>query len=156
MFYRSAQSFRGSDNRQTSAALLAAVVFSGIFLPGCGSENENKAQREAGLEAPKKSGEVVSGAGVGVGSAGGVTEAQLAAITNQLAVSEQSQKELIQSLLSRIEQLEKKEAQQAGAAAQSEKSLQDEIKTRDERGPRDWCARSPSWRERSALFNPDG
>lgn len=109
-----------------------ALVVALMITAGCSKESPAPA---GGAQAGGEAG------GPGTGSTTNrskvVDEAQLAAITNQLAAAHQAQAEATRKLLERLEQLEKKEADQAAAAEAEKLALQKahaaELKAHEER-----------------------
>lgn len=112
-------------------ALPLALAFS--LLPGCGDAPDQKA---ADASTPGAAGANNAGSGAATtNQIKVVEEAQLAAITNQLAITQQAQAELINKLLTRIDELEKKDtaqvaAVQAAQAAQTAQAAQ--VKSQEE------------------------
>lgn len=101
------------------AAILVTLL---AFLPGCG-------------RSPEPTGAAAPAAGTNASKAD--QDAQLAAITNQLAAAQQAQTETTGRLLERLEQLEKKAADQAAASEAGKLALQqahaDELRRQEER-----------------------
>lgn len=95
---------------RTTLTLVAGL----LLLSGC-----NK-----GPDATADGAQAAAGAGSATNQIKVVEEAQLAAITNQLAIAQQAQAELTRKLLDRIEQLEKKDTEQAALAETQKLAVQ--------------------------------
>ena len=109
-------------HQQTVPAITAAVLGS-LLLTGC---NDRSATAPASPSAP-------SNAAAGPSQQPAVSAAQFSALTNQFALAQQAQAELVQRLQSQITRLEERNAEQANGAKTDRAAQADALKAHETR-----------------------
>ena len=103
---------------------------SSLWFSGCSNEST----------APRSDVRAAEGASAGVPGAGAASaepdrlkaeEARLSALTNQIATAQQAQSEVVQRLLSRIEELEKRDGERSAALRAVQTASESQIKARE-------------------------
>ena len=123
-----------NDSKRLSNRIALAFVAAAALLTGCGKESGEPGGGPQGA-AGRDGGQ--AGTASATKQAKVVEEAQLAAITNQFAAAQQAQAELINKLLTRIDQLEQKEKEQVTTTLAAQQALktahENEVRAHEQR-----------------------